>query len=135
MTFHWTTRLCTETDSLACSVCSPSHTRPATSVDPSSSIRTQRSTFPYRVKASLASTTPRITYLYEPPEPIPDATKEVLAYLVRDDNTREPAEEGIAKLLQVSRRFTVDMCNAGSWLIDSVQPFLETAIGNLPLEA
>ncbi|KAL4757978.1 uncharacterized protein BDW70DRAFT_170901 [Aspergillus foveolatus] len=94
----------------------------------------QRTICPYRVKASLTSTTPRVTYLRESSEPIPAATKEVLAYLVRDDNTWEPAEEDIAKLLEASRKCTVNLCNAGTWLIDSVQPLLKTAFGNLPLE-
>ncbi|KAL4740701.1 hypothetical protein BDV11DRAFT_184683 [Aspergillus similis] len=133
-TFHRTKRLCAGTDSLMTSISSPSHTRSVASVTPTSSSRRQRTICPNSMKASLKSTTPRVTYLHESSGPIPDAAKEVLTYLVRDDNTWEPAEEDIAKLLQASRKCTVDMCNARSWLIDSAHPFLKTAIGNLPLE-
>ncbi|KAL4943476.1 hypothetical protein BDV06DRAFT_211044 [Aspergillus oleicola] len=132
-TFYRTKRLCTRTDYLT-SITSPSHTRSTASVAPTSSSRRQRTICPYRAKASLTSTAPRVTYLHESSEPIPDAAKEVPAYLVRDDDTWEPAEEDVAKLLQASRKCTVDMCNKCSWLIDSVQPLLKAAIGNLPLE-
>ncbi|KAL3429819.1 hypothetical protein BDV09DRAFT_189796 [Aspergillus tetrazonus] len=113
---------------------SPSLIRSAASVTPTSSSRRQRTICPYRVKTSLTSTTPRVTYLHESSEPIPDAVKEVLAYLARDDNTWGPAEEDIAELLEAWRKCTVSLCNAGTWLIDSVQPLLKTAFGNLPLE-
>ncbi|KAL4747447.1 hypothetical protein BDW72DRAFT_15547 [Aspergillus terricola var. indicus] len=132
--FLRTKKPCTERDFSMTSISSPSLTRSAASVTPTSSSRRQRTIYPYRVRASLTSTTPRITYLHESSEPITDAAKEVLAYLVEDDNTWEPAEEDIAKLLQASRKCTVDMCNAGSWLIDSVRPLLRTAVDNLPLE-
>ncbi|KAL4931263.1 uncharacterized protein BDV17DRAFT_256380 [Aspergillus undulatus] len=133
-TLHQTKILCTRTDSLMTSISSPSYPRSAASMTPTSGSRRQRTVCPYRVKASLTSTTPRVTYLHESSESVPGAAKEVLSYLVEDDDTWEPAEEDVAGLLQASRKCTVDMCNACSWLIDAVQPLLKTAIGNLPLE-
>jgi hypothetical protein len=133
-TFHQTKRLCTRTGSLITSLSTPSHPQSGASGTPTSSSRRQQTICPYRVKVSLTSTISRVIYLHESSEPVPDTAKELLAYLDRDDDTWAPAEEEVARLLQASRKCTVDMCNACSWLIDAVQPLLKAAIGNLPLE-
>ncbi|KAL4782622.1 hypothetical protein BJX76DRAFT_349255 [Aspergillus varians] len=116
------------------SITSPSHRQLAASVTPTSSSRRQRTVCPYRVKASLTGTAPRVIYLHGSSEQVPDAAKELLAYLAKEDDTWEPAEEDAAGLFQASRKCSVDMCNQFSWLMNSVQPILKTSIGNLPLE-
>ncbi|KAE8147228.1 hypothetical protein BDV25DRAFT_142949 [Aspergillus avenaceus] len=126
-------RLCTRTGSMT-SINSPPHTQSATTATSSSSNRRQQALCPYRVKANLKNTTPHVTYLHESCELVPDAAKDVLTFLVNDDDTWVPEEEDVAKLLKASQKCTADMCNACSWLIDLIQPLLRTAIDDLSLE-
>ncbi|PWY88611.1 hypothetical protein BO94DRAFT_565484 [Aspergillus sclerotioniger CBS 115572] len=96
----------------------------------------RRSSSPSRVKAQLATATPKVVFLNESLNPECDAARELLGVLTSDeDATSRSNGRGIQMISNASSRCATELRSEGSWMMDVARPLLDLAIDELPLES
>ncbi|PYI05575.1 hypothetical protein BO78DRAFT_317824 [Aspergillus sclerotiicarbonarius CBS 121057] len=91
---------------------------------------------PIRVKAQLATATPKVVLWNENMSPGCDAALRLLVFLTSDDNAYWGADMGgIKKISNTSNRYATQLRSEGSWVMDVARPLLDLAIDDLPLES
>lgn len=108
-----------------------------TSLAPSSSAASRgarsRSSSPSRVKAELATASPRVVYVHESTDPKSVAASQLLATLTQGSEF-DPDEDAARKISNASCQCATELRSEGSWLTKVSLPLLEGAIAKLPLE-
>ncbi|KAE8401193.1 hypothetical protein BDV37DRAFT_285893 [Aspergillus pseudonomiae] len=96
----------------------------------------RRSSSPTRVKAQLATASPKVVFVHGSADPGCIEAKSLLGFLTSDDSTPWQASTDIVKKISsASSRCATELRSEGSWAIDVVRPLLEAAIDDLPLES
>ncbi|KAL3481023.1 hypothetical protein BJX99DRAFT_254004 [Aspergillus californicus] len=98
------------------------------------SSQSQRSLGSSHVNANLKNTTLAIIYLDEVLEPRNETAKELLAYLLGDDEAWQPDNVEVTQRSQASLKCKAELRSQESWVIEVARPLLQAAIGPLPLE-